>query len=453
MDNVKTRKKSGRNRLIRAIALSLFLCNIIMILTSINWVHTQSDGDGSGHLDSFLIEMNMNHGPRDHNSKPIATNTSPDMIQEQVASVPNFHTPFVVTHWNDSRTRKTPPRIYTCTGSDGNGMRESKKILASALPEFTFFYLSTTRAGEGRPKRQFPPEMLQANYTNEYDIFLSTFSLDHCNPQHFSWLLRYFNGKFALFSGESEKEHPVQVTSGERMHAFGPLLSPKPQDFPLTYMQMTWWDIFFEVLPPNAMVDSFQRPRGNKIHYMIYANSNCVGFREEAVGRLSEFGIVHCDGKCQGKTPPSGNRSNLLRTKHGINVGSWWRNIQLYSNYRFCFVMEHEENHATYITEKIIMAFSAGCVPIYYGPEAIFDVFNHKAFVFYNISDPELALEQVRSLEGNIDLYEKMMNEPIAAKGEETIQEFFSFNDTVGHGVLKRRLRETFGFTDTNFVP
>ena len=103
--------------------------------------------------------------------------------------------------------------------------------------------------------------------------------------------------------------------------------------------------------------------------------------------------------------------------------------------------MEHV-NQKGYITEKILMAFIAGCIPIYYGSELIFDIFNEKAFVYYNISDPQPALDLVRNLEMNNTLYEEVMDEPIAAHGNETIQKYFSFNDTVGNGFLKKRFRE-----------
>ena len=35
------------------------------------------------------------------------------------------------------------------------------------------------------------------------------------------------------------------------------------------------------------------------------------------------------------------------------------------------------------------MAFVRVCIPIYYGPDIIFNIVNEKAFVFYNISDLE----------------------------------------------------------------
>lgn len=444
--------------MLRAVLPFLFLCNLFVVYSNLHWVLEKSEVIPAIE-EEFLLDIakgyNRNEEEQDKQEDPDGRASSGSSGSSSSSSS-TMQSSVAVIHWNDTHTRKTPPRIYTCTGSNANGMRESKHILASALPEFSFFDLSTTKAGTGRPKKRFPLEMLQPNYTNEYDIFVSTFSLDDCNPQHYSWLLRYFNGKFALFSGESEKDHPIQVIRrGDIMHAFGPLLSPRPHDFPLTYMQMTWWDIFCDtMLPPSAMTDPQKRPKGNnQTHYMIYANSNCVDFREEAIGRLSEFGMVHCDGKCQGMTPPIGNRSNLLRTRNGINVASWWRNVELYSKYRFCFVMEHERDHATYITEKIIMAFSAGCIPIYYGPKSIFDVFNRKAFVFYNISNPQPALDQVKAMEENKLLYKQMLEEPIVAHGERTIQEYFSFNDTIGNGFLKTRLREKLGITNVNFIP
>lgn len=99
---------------------------------------------------------------------------------------------------------------------------------------------------------------------------------------------------------------------------------------------------------------------------MVYANSNCVPFREQAVARLSELGVIHCDGKCEGKrgVPKNklGNRTNIVNTRgrRKINIGNWWENVGVYRDYQFCFVMEHEVEHPNYITEKILMAFSAG---------------------------------------------------------------------------------------------
>jgi len=356
-------------------------------------------------------------------------------------------------HWNDTMKYRNPPTIYICTGSDGNGMGESKLMLSTALPEYTINDLSQMRIGEGRPPKSFSPEYLESNYTNPHDIFLSIFFMEKfCTPKIYRWLLTHFNGQIAIFSGESETSHPIQGANRDHMHAFGPLIHKRKQDMVVTYLQMTYMKIFKEILSPSVLVDPNLRPRGNQTHYMIYANSNCVGFREEAVGRLSEFGPIHCAGKCKGKTPPSGNRANLVKIKTGVGLMNWWDNVKVYADYRFCFVMEHEKNHPSYMTEKIIMAFSAGCIPIYYGPAEILDIFNEKAFVFYNISDPGPALEKVKALEENKERYETMLQEPIVAQGNLTIEKYFSFSDDIGGGAMKRKFRETLGLGD-HFVP
>jgi len=359
----------------------------------------------------------------------------------------NINTPTII-HWNDTQIYKTRPTIYKCTSNLGNGMRESQKILEGVLPEYNVFDLSTIRIDKGR---FYNTDFLQENYTNDHDVFFTTFSFGKCGEIINRWLLTHFNGHIVLFSGEDEIPHPAPGRSMRNMHAFGPLIDPKPQDLVLYYLQLVWWDKYQDKLTPASMVYPEKRPRGNKTHFMIYANSNCAAYREEAVGLLSEYGIIHCDGKCTGK---GGNRTNIVKTENPIGIRNWWVNVELFSNYRFCFVMEHQDKHAAYITEKILNAFSAGCIPIYYGIEKIFDIFNPNAFVFYNISNPQPALEQIKELENNETMYENMMSEAIVLHGEKTIEKYFSFNHTIGNGAIMKEIRKKLGIVDgSSFVP
>jgi hypothetical protein len=94
-----------------------------------------------------------------------------------------------------------------------------------------------------------------------------------------------------------------------------------------------------------------------------------------------------------------------------------------------------------YITEKILNAFLAGCVPIYYGTTEIFDIFNKRAFIWYDIKDPKPALDWIAYLEENRTAYDEMLKEPILANGEETIRKYFSWNDDLGNGVSYVALR------------
>ena len=136
-------------------------------------------------------------------------------------------------------------------------------------------------------------------------------------------------------------------------------------------------------------------------------------------------------------------KQNIHNTKGTprINVGNWWLNAALYREYKFCFVMKHEIDHPLYITEKILLAFSANCIPIYHGPTLIFEFFNKNAFIFYNISDPQPSIDLIDSLNKNDTALQLMMEEPILAKGDETIEEFFSFGESIGKGKLRQKFR------------
>jgi Glycosyltransferase family 10 (fucosyltransferase) C-term len=65
----------------------------------------------------------------------------------------------------------------------------------------------------------------------------------------------------------------------------------------------------------------------------------------------------------------------------------WTGNARTLRRNRFVLAMENKAVRGN-ITEKIVNAFLAGSIPIYYGTTEIFDVFNASSFVFSNVSDP-----------------------------------------------------------------
>ena len=78
------------------------------------------------------------------------------------------------------------------------------------------------------------------------------------------------------------------------------------------------------------------------------------------------------------------------------------------------------------VTEMSIFAFAAGCVPIYYGSPSVFDAFDARAFIFYNISNPQPALTLVAHLESNATAYNETLARPLLANGMETVEKFLS---------------------------
>ena len=124
--------------------------------------------------------------------------------------------------------------------------------------------------------------------------------------------------------------------------------------------------LFFHNHHPHKQKD---RTSGRRPHFLVYAASNCVDFRERAVDRLAGLGRVHIAGNCAGLVDHHPNKTKLndFPKEKGRTAASLWvQNPRLFRRYRFCLVMEHSAVDG-YITEKIVMAFLGGCIPIYYG--------------------------------------------------------------------------------------
>jgi hypothetical protein len=114
------------------------------------------------------------------------------------------------------------------------------------------------------------------------------------------------------------------------------------------------------------------------------------------------------------------------------------------ASYRFGLAMENA-NYPGYVTEKLPNAFLAGGVPVYYGTTDVFNLFNKDAFIYYDIDDPQAALDRIAYFETNRTAYAEVLAQPILANGERTLEEYFSLSDDVGGGKLKQRIRDMVG--------
>mmetsp|Transcript_4540 Transcript_4540/g.11501 ORF Transcript_4540/g.11501 Transcript_4540/m.11501 type:complete len:470 (-) Transcript_4540:2626-4035(-) len=373
---------------------------------------------------------------------------------------------------DDKTTRTSTPTLYACTDGSSNGMEELRQIFQDVLPEYEMKILTPPPQEPKRRRRNF---VVLPTDTFSNDVFIGVDvgrGILGCETEVYYWLLTKFNGRVVVNSPESPHEHLNSAQHHKGLHYFGPVIEPRQNiDMRLTYLQTTWWTYFQDLIPPKAMTDPTVRPKLKKkpatatstedgerrnfddISFMVYAHGNCVDFRDFAAWQFSKYGAVTCSGKCCGRAlddPNAGNQTNLIKQQSG-GLGSWRDNVNLFAAFKFCLVLEHEYDHAAYITEKIMMSFIAGCVPIYHGPtEMIFDIFNRDAFIFYNVSNPQLSLDLVATLSQDESAYDTMQNQPILAHGGETVAEYFSFNETVGGGKLKQRYRNILGLTTTS---
>ncbi|CAJ1941856.1 unnamed protein product [Cylindrotheca closterium] len=247
---------------------------------------------------------------------------------------------------------------------------------------------------------------------------------------------------------------------GGRKFLIGPATENNNTDrvMTLTYLQMTWWGIFRPQLqqqqlqrqqnkmdPHALLVEASNRPQGKKEkQFLIYAATNCVKFRDEAYLALSTIGPAFHGGKCHGGSEPNNNRTFV---QNGISLSNWHANVEFYSGFRFCLVMEHVYEQP-YVTEKILMAFLGGCIPIYYGSTMVFDIFHPDSFIYYNVTNPTDALERVDHLEHHPEAYHKTMSHPILKDGNATVERYFNFEGET----LKTKMRHLLKLQNYKFV-
>jgi hypothetical protein len=245
-----------------------------------------------------------------------------------------------------------------------------------------------------------------------------------------------FPGKIMYVVGESDGPDPIH----ERVYSLGPLADSKKtirSYFGAMVLGMGAPETQRKIFDPKFRVNN------TKKKFLSYIASNCVEYREKAFRDLSTIGTVNYGGRCSGL---AGGISNGTIQQSRVG-GSWLRNAKgVFQDYRFGLVMENKKSDG-YITEKIVNAYlSGGTVPIWYGTREIFDVFNERAFIYYDIEDPQPALDRITYLEKNQTAYAEVLKEPILANGDQTIEDYFSFRDDVGGGKLKKRIRNMLGY-------
>ena len=115
----------------------------------------------------------------------------------------------------------------------------------------------------------------------------------------------------------------------------------------------------------------------------------------------------------------------LDKYKKIASGGGWNNNIGGPVEDKFLFNTKYKfsiafENSSTpgYTTEKLMQAFGAKTVPIYYGNPHIADEFNEKAFInAHKFKSWEEVVEEVKRIDNDDELYLEMMRQPAFVPG------------------------------------
>lgn len=357
-----------------------------------------------------------------------------------------------------------PPHMFFCDRIHFGGFPVYSQLFAQIFPEYKWLDMEKEYTAEQerrisnrrrRNKKKKDPIVHYRPHSEPYDIVLHHYDQTMCSPLVFRFMWQFYHGKTIFVYPEGHDTTRPIIRPGQFID-MGPLHSRDGgDDLPLTFLQVCFWSNLSEETRAGFLYGDRRRRSQNNTqkHYLIYANSNCIPFREDAFLRLSTIAESHYGGKCHGKVGTieiDEQQHKISERENDVKLGNFHDNIHIFSEYKFCLVMEHQSSDG-YITEKILNAFLGGCIPIYYGTKQIFQIFNSKAFVFYEPEDNN-NLDQIRKLQKNPDLYDRMLREPIFAEGNETIRKYFSFSDSYGDGYLRKKIRSRVGLDRIRFV-
>ncbi len=197
---------------------------------------------------------------------------------------------------------------------------------------------------------------------------------------------------------------------GVRIFVTGENVSPNMgiSDYALAFDPMTFSDRYCWmplIKLYREAYDTFLRPRppadqviAGKTDFCAYVMSST---RDSAPERTQIFDLL-----------------NAYKTVH--SGGSWNNNVGGRVPDKLAFQSTHKfviafENSSTpgYLTEKFADAAQANAVPIYWGDPTIANYFNPKAFInCHDYESLEAAMERVKEIDNDDDLYRAMLSEP-----------------------------------------
>lgn len=151
----------------------------------------------------------------------------------------------------------------------------------------------------------------------------------------------------------------------------------------------------------------------DKDRFCTFVVSNCFAqdMRSKLFDKLSEYKHVDSGGRFRN------------------NIGGAVKDKQLFLKGAKFNIAGENCSYDGYATEKIVEAFAADTVPIYYGDPNIVKDFNPKAFVnVHDFRNLDEMLERVKEIDNDDDLYLSMLNEPIISPEAQVgnLDSFFS---------------------------
>ena len=165
------------------------------------------------------------------------------------------------------------------------------------------------------------------------------------------------------------------------------------------YCQIPYNPVSREQLERKNIV-AFKDKKFCNFVYSNATNGRGAILRQEFCKELMKYRHVDCPGQVL----------NNMRDAIEPRNGDWYRGkVEFIKDYKFTIAFENVAMPGM-VTEKIIQAFEAGSVPIYWGDSMVTDLFNSNAFINCNdYSNWDEVIERVKELDNDEKKYMDML--------------------------------------------
>ena len=107
--------------------------------------------------------------------------------------------------------------------------------------------------------------------------------------------------------------------------------------------------------------------------------------------------------------------------------------LEFLSHYKFSICFENSKTQG-YISEKLVDAFEAGTIPIYFGDDTILELLNNKSYIHVkDVSEFDEKIELIKKIDNNDTLYQEMIREKIVLDDTRYARELQKYKNFIYH--------------------
>lgn len=249
--------------------------------------------------------------------------------------------------------------------------------------------------------------------------------------EKYNIILEYNNPDFLIFGDENFGQNNKLISRKDCIKIFYTGENRRPQEYDCDYaISFDHIDSSWHYRLPLFIIYMWSLEHIHKTKYtynyifnpsiyekenfcsFVVSNPNCI-VRNNFFENLNKIIKVDSAGKYKNNT--------------GVSLVSEEDKIKFLQSRKFNICFE-SYNHPGYVTEKLLHAFYAKTIPIYWGSSTVDKDFNPKAFInLNNFKNENEVIEYVLELNNNNDLYTQIINE--SAFRDNTSPSYYNLNN------------------------